>query len=145
MLTFWIFHESNISIMISHFSKNDIYESTIVEITGRRTWKQNWKQTFDCKLVYILGKIVQDMVLDSYLRQIVVRWHRSDVVNVIFEINRYLFLVCLLLTLNIFFVGWVRCERSYITAIYSLTETRLHLKLPLGFSAGPIRTHVNDI
>ena len=56
--------------MISHFSKNDIYESTIVEITGRRTWKQNWKQPFDCKLVYILGKTVQDMVLDSYLRQI---------------------------------------------------------------------------
>ena len=56
--------------MISHFSKNDIYGSTIVEITGRRTWKQNWKQTFDCKLVYILQKTVQDMVLDSYLRQI---------------------------------------------------------------------------
>ena len=35
-----------------------------------RTWKQNWKQAFDCKLVYILGKTVQDMVLDSYLRQI---------------------------------------------------------------------------
>ena len=55
--------------MVSHLSKNDMYESTIVEITGRRTWKQNWKQAFDCKLVYILGKIVQDMVLDSYLRQ----------------------------------------------------------------------------
>ena len=56
--------------MLSHFSKNDIYESTIVEITGRRTWKQNWKQPFDCKLVYILGKTVQDMVLDRFLRQI---------------------------------------------------------------------------
>ena len=31
------FHESNISVMISHFSYNDIYGSTIVEITGRRT------------------------------------------------------------------------------------------------------------
>ena len=61
--------------MISHFSKNVIYESTTVEITGRRTWKQNWKQPFDCKLVYILGKIVQDMVVDKFLRQIA-----SDVV-----------------------------------------------------------------
>ena len=56
--------------MISHFSKNDIYESATVEITGRRTWKQDWKQTLDCKLVHILGKIVQDMVLNSYLQQI---------------------------------------------------------------------------
>ena len=56
--------------MISHFLKNDIYDSNIVEITGRRTWQQNWKQPFDCKLVYILGKTVQDMVLDSYFRQI---------------------------------------------------------------------------
>ena len=56
--------------MISHFLKNDIYESNIVEITGRRTLQQNWKQTFDCKLVYILGKTAQDMVLDSYLQQI---------------------------------------------------------------------------
>ena len=56
--------------MISHFWKIGIHESTNVEITGRRTWKQNWKQTFDFMLVYILGKIVQDMVLDSYLRQI---------------------------------------------------------------------------
>ena len=55
--------------MISHFSKNDTYGSTIVEIKERRTWKQNWKQTFDCKLVYILGKTVQDMALDSYHRQ----------------------------------------------------------------------------
>ena len=30
--------------------------STIVEITSRRTWKQNWKQNFDCKLVFILSK-----------------------------------------------------------------------------------------
>ena len=29
----------NISVTISHFSQNDIYGSTIVEITGRRTWK----------------------------------------------------------------------------------------------------------
>ena len=42
----------------------------LLESMDRRTWKQNWKQTFDCKLVYILGKTVQDMVLDSYLRQI---------------------------------------------------------------------------
>ena len=41
--------------------------STIIEITGLQTWKQNWKQTFDCKLVYILEKTIQDMVLDSYL------------------------------------------------------------------------------
>ena len=61
--------------MISHFLKNDIYDSNIVEITGRRTWQQNWKQPFDCKLVYILGKTVQDMVLDRFLRQIA-----SDVV-----------------------------------------------------------------
>ena len=52
------------------FLKNDIYGYTIDEITGRRTWKQNWKEAFDCKLVYILGKPVQDMVLDSYLQQI---------------------------------------------------------------------------
>ena len=45
-------------------------ESTIVEVTGRRTWKQNWKQTFDCKLVYTLRKTVQEMILDIYLRQI---------------------------------------------------------------------------
>ena len=50
--------------------KNDIYGYTTDEITGRRTWKQNWTQAFDCKLVYIPGKTVQDMVLDSYLRQI---------------------------------------------------------------------------
>ena len=58
------------SVMISHFSKDVIYGSNIVEITGRRTWKQNWKQALDCKLVYIVGKTVQDMVLDGYLRQI---------------------------------------------------------------------------
>ena len=51
--------QSNIFVIISHFSQNDIYGSTIIEITGRWTWKQNWKQTFDWKLVYILGKIVQ--------------------------------------------------------------------------------------
>ena len=45
-------------------------KSTIVEVMGRRTWKQNWKQTLDCKLVYVLGKTVEDMVLDIYLRQI---------------------------------------------------------------------------
>ena len=56
--------------MIFHFSKNDIYESTIIGITGRQTWKQNWKQPFDCKLVYILGKTVQDMVLDRFFQQI---------------------------------------------------------------------------
>ena len=39
-------------------------------ITGCRTWKQNWKQTFDFKLVYSLGKTVQEMVLDIYLREI---------------------------------------------------------------------------
>ena len=69
LLTFWIFHESSISVMISHFYKNDIYESNIVEITGRRTWQQNWKQPFDYKLVYILGRTVQDMVLNRFLRQ----------------------------------------------------------------------------
>ena len=61
--------------MISDFLKNDIYNSNIVEITGRRTWQQNWKQPFDWKLVYILEKTVQDMVLDRFLRQIA-----SDVV-----------------------------------------------------------------
>ena len=60
----WHFHEWNISVMISHFSKNDLYGSSIVEIMDRRTWKQNWKQIFDCKLVYILGKTVQGMVLE---------------------------------------------------------------------------------
>ena len=49
---------SNISVMISHFLKNYTDESNIVGITGRRTWQQNWKQPFDCKLVYILGKTV---------------------------------------------------------------------------------------
>ena len=53
--------------MISHFSENDIYGSTIIEI---RTWKQNWKQTFDSKLVYILGKTFQEIVLGSNLRKI---------------------------------------------------------------------------
>ena len=43
------------------FLKKTTYMSLIVEITGRRTWQQNWKQPFDCKLVYILGKTVQDM------------------------------------------------------------------------------------
>ena len=58
----------------------------------------------DFKLGYILGKTVQDMVLDSYLRQIlVVRWLRSDVFNIVFEISKHLFLVFLLLTLNIVF------------------------------------------
>ena len=52
--------------MISHFSENDIYGSTIIEI---RTWKQNWKQTFDSKLVYILGKTFQEIVLGSNLRK----------------------------------------------------------------------------
>ena len=47
------------------FHINDIYGSAIVKVKDRGTWKQNWKQTFDCKLVYILGKTVQDMVLDS--------------------------------------------------------------------------------
>ena len=61
--------------MISHLLKNDIYDSNFVKITGRRTWQQNWKQSFDCKFVYILGKTVQDMVLDRFLRQIA-----SDVV-----------------------------------------------------------------
>ena len=64
------FHESNILVMISQFSKNDIYASIIFEITGRRIWMQDWKQTFDCKVVYILGKTVQDMILVSYLQQI---------------------------------------------------------------------------
>ena len=58
--------------------------------------------------------------------------------------SRYLFLVFLLLTLNIVFLA-ISCEQSYITATYCLTETRLHLKLLLGFSAEPIRTRVNDI
>ena len=48
---FWIFPESDISVFISHFSWNDIYGSAILEITGHRTWQQNWKKTFDCKLI----------------------------------------------------------------------------------------------
>ena len=103
-----------------------------------------WVIGLDCKLVYILGKTVQDMVLERFFRQIA-----SDVVlkffNVIFEIKRHIFLVFLLLTLNIVFFYWVHCEQTYITAIYSLTETRLYLKFFLGFSAEPIRTRVNDI
>ena len=37
----WHFEFSwiNISVTTSHFSQNDIYGSTIVEITGRWTWK----------------------------------------------------------------------------------------------------------
>ena len=69
MLTVWSVHESNTTVIISHFSWNDIYGSTVVKITDRRTWKQNWKEPFDCKLVYILWKTVQDMVLESYVRQ----------------------------------------------------------------------------
>ena len=107
MLTFWIFHESNISVMISHFSKNDIYGSTIVEITGRRTWKQNWKQPFDCKLVYILGKTVGSGQIPSANSW----WRRFEVFNIIFEIKRHIFLMFLLLTLNIVFLaGYVVCK-----------------------------------
>ena len=40
MLRFWIFHESNILVMISHLSWKNIYGSTIVEFTGHRTWLQ---------------------------------------------------------------------------------------------------------
>ena len=36
---------------------------------------------------------------------LVVRWRRPDVFNVIFEINRHLFLVFLLLTLNVVFLA----------------------------------------
>ena len=43
------------------------------------------------------------------------------------------------------FFGWVRCEQNFIAPIYSLTETRLYLKLLLGFSVEPIRTRVNGI
>ena len=56
-------------------------------------------------MVYILGKTVQEMVLDSYLRQIPTSQVTSNVFNVIFEINRQLFLVFLLLTLNIDFLA----------------------------------------
>ena len=147
MLKFSIFHEWNILVMTSNFSKNGIYWSTIVEITDCRTWKQNWKQNFDRKLVYILGKTVQDMVFWTFTsgKQLVVRWRLSDAFNVIFEINRHLYLVFLLLTLGIVFFGWVRCEQSYITATYCLSETRLLLKLLLGFSAESIRTRLNGI
>ena len=41
------------------------------------------------------------------------------------------------------FVSWLRCEKSYITVTYCLTDTKLHLKLLLGFSAEPIRKLVN--
>ena len=47
------------------------------------------KLPFDCKLVYILGKTVQDMVLDSYFRQIASGQVTSFwCFSVIFEINR---------------------------------------------------------
>ena len=98
----------------------------------------------DCKLVYILGKTVQDMVLDSYFQQIA-----SNQVTLMFLTlflkSRHLFIVFLLLTLNIAFLIKYVVEQSYITATFCLTETRLYLKLFLGFSAEPIRTPVYDI
>ena len=50
---------------------------------------------------------------------LVVRWRRSDVFNVIFEINRHLFLVFLLLTLNTVFF-WLQSVTKIIgkTAIW---------------------------
>ena len=143
MLTFWIFHESNISVMISHFLKNDIYDSNIVEITGRRTWQQNWKQPFDCKLVYILGKTVQDMVLDRFLRQIT-----SDFV--------LKFLMLLLKSREIFpsvsvanfehcffWLGrlWAKLHNCNLLSYKNENPP----ETSLGFSAEPIRTRVNDI
>ena len=65
-----------------------------------------WAAGLDWKLVYILGKTVENIVLDSYFRQIASsQVTLFDVFNVSFEINRYLFLVFLLLTLNIAFFG----------------------------------------
>ena len=89
--------------LISH--KMTYMGLAIVEIADRRTWKQNWRQTFDCKFAL---QTVQDMVLDSYIRKIASSQVTfSDVFNVIFEISRHLFLVFLLLTLNIVFFFWL--------------------------------------
>ena len=103
----------------------------------------NWKQIFKCKLVYILEKVVQDMVLDSYLRQIASGqvtsfwwcyfWNQLTSFPSGFVANFE----------RVFFFSWVRFEKSYITATCCLTEAKLHLKLLLGFSVKPIKTRVN--
>ena len=142
MLTFWNFHESNILVMISHFSK--ICESTIVEIKGPSNLKAGLKAGFWLQIGIYSRKNCpthgsgQIPPANSW-------WRRFEVFNVILQIKRHVFLAFLLLTLNVVLLGWVRCEQSYITAICSLTETRLHLKFLLGFSAEPIRMRVNGI
>ena len=92
---------------------------------------------------------VKDMLLDSYFRQMarqgVVRWRRSCVLNVIFEISWHMFLLFLLLTLYIFLLAGLLCKQNYITAACYLTETKLHLKVLLVFSVDPIRTRVNGL
>ena len=81
------------------FFINGIYGSAMVEITGRRTWKQNLKQTFD----FAIANCPRYGPGQYSGKQLVVRRYRSDVFTVIFEISRHLFLVFLLLTLNIVF------------------------------------------
>ena len=108
---------------------------------------QNWKQTFEQKLVYIIAITVQDMVLDSYFRQIVSGQVTSSTTSLMlfFQAICHFFLQFLLLTLNMFFLGWIYSEQSYITATCWLTETKFHPNILLGFSAEPIRMHVNSL
>ena len=128
--------------LISH--KMTYMGLAIVEIADRRTWKQNWRQTFDCKFAL---QTVQDMVLDSYIRKIASSQVTfSDVFNVIFEISRHLFLVFLLLTLNIVFF-FAKYVVSKITELQPIVFQKRDStwKFSWGFSAELIRTRVNDI
>ena len=56
---------------------------------------------------------------------LVVRWRRPDVFNVIFEINRHLFLVFLLLTLSIVFwlsTLWAKLHNCTLKAVHYLCK-----------------------
>ena len=101
MLTFWIFHESNISVMISHFSKNDIWVYYCWNY-GPSNLKADLKAAFWLQIGIYSRK--------NYPRhgsgQIPLAnssWRRFEVFNVIFEIKRHIFQVFLLLTVNIVF------------------------------------------
>ena len=115
--------------LISH--KMTYMGLAIVEIADRRTWKQNWRQTFDGKFAL---QTVQDMVLDCYIRKIASSQVTfSDVFNVIFEISRHLFLVFLLLTLNIVFFWlstlWAKLRNCNLLSYWNETPPETSLGL----------------
>ena len=72
--------------------------------------KVELKADFSMQIGMYSRKNWYDMILNkiwfwavTFGKYLVVRWRRSEVFNVTFEINRHLFLVFLLLTLNIVF------------------------------------------